>query len=80
MDSKALWACSLITVAAVACALWFIPGRGVRNRTVRTFHIMQNIAMDLDLLENQDSNALVRAISGQANDSLELNKAVAAVF
>jgi len=80
MDSKALWACSLIAVIAIACALWFIPGRGVRTRGVRTLQIMQNVAMDLDLLQNQDSNALVRLTDGEANDSLELNKAVAAVF
>ena len=76
MDTKALWACSIIAVVAVGFALWFIPGRGARTRTVRTLQMMQNLAIDIDLLHESDSNALVRLLARETN-TLAMNRKAA---
>jgi hypothetical protein len=66
-----------IGVLAVALGIWFLPGRGIRTRSVRTMQLMQNIFMDLDLLSEEQTRRLVQDIS-TATDDLAVNRKVAA--
>ena len=79
MKAKALWASLALLLVGAACAVWFLPGRGVRTRTVRTIQLMQNVFIDFDLLEETAVRNLVQSIERE-QDSLALNRKVAAFF
>jgi hypothetical protein len=79
MKANVLWVSLSIVVIAIASAYWFLPGRGVNTRTVRTIQLMQNIFIDFDLLQEADVNTLAQSVQGVTN-ALELNRACAAFF
>lgn len=72
---KAMWCYIGIGCVAICLAgvLLFLPGRGIRTKTVRSFQLMQNIYLDVNLLEQSDLARLVRSTDGMTN-SLLLNR------